>query len=186
MRQLRLRRVQAGNNRERKFAAQSRNTDSGDSSCWFYCSSFCLSFYSPAAAAIMRAADRPGVSKHVVITIENTLCCLVDARHAVESFLAAESAELAQSATLLVSELVTNALMHGGPPVVASLDVDSRRHLRIAVSDGGHVVPRMRRDADETGGFGLRIVESLSSSWGCAISHAGKTMWCELLLPDAA
>lgn len=83
------------------------------------------------------------------------------------------------TAALLVSELVTNALGHGAPPVTLTLSLltDERsvpRKLLIEVSDATPVPPA-RRTPGENGGFGLGIIECLSELTVVANGH-GKTM----------
>jgi anti-sigma regulatory factor (Ser/Thr protein kinase) len=82
---------------------------------------------------------------------------------------------------LLVSELVTNAVRHGGRgaplEVRASWDV----HVRVEVvdyGDGFAPLPRLR-DLDEPGGYGLYLVGSLAGSWGVE-SNDHTTVWFEL------
>lgn len=85
---------------------------------------------------------------------------------------------------LAVSELVTNAIVHGQEPItlrVTTLD----RMVHVAVSDGDPRPPRPgRRDAHLRAehGRGLAIVASLSEQWGCepAVQRPGKTVWCNL------
>jgi anti-sigma regulatory factor (Ser/Thr protein kinase) len=83
-----------------------------------------------------------------------------------------------EAAALAATELVNNAVLHGEPPVrlKAALLEDV---LRLEVVDGGDGAPEVREAAgDETGGFGLRIVEALSRRWG---AFEGTThVWCEL------
>ncbi|WP_078843593.1 ATP-binding protein [Streptomyces albus] len=94
---------------------------------------------------------------------------------------------LAGDTALLLSELATNALVHGHVPgrlfrVELSL---GRGALRIAVSDArGEALPRPRPAAlTGTSGRGLLIVRTLASRWGVAHRTVGKTVWCELDLP---
>ncbi|HEU4491494.1 MAG TPA: ATP-binding protein [Jiangellales bacterium] len=84
---------------------------------------------------------------------------------------------------LLVSELVTNALVHGRPPMeVRASRVGSG--LRVEVLDGaGERQPRrrsVRPSADDPRGRGLTIVSALATRWGTAASPGGKAVWLEL------
>lgn len=93
-------------------------------------------------------------------------------------------------AVLLVSELVTNAILHGEPPLrlVAS---QRRRRIRVEVHDADATsVGRLRRRHAEleegtpaANGRGLRLVDALSSRWGSVESEAGKMVWFEVDLP---
>ncbi|MDT0477112.1 SpoIIE family protein phosphatase [Streptomyces griseoviridis] len=90
---------------------------------------------------------------------------------------------LVDTAELLVSELVTNALRYGEGEIRLRLLLD--RTLVCEVWDSGLVQPRRRRarDTDE-GGRGLQLVGLLSTSWGSRRTPRGKTVWFELPLPD--
>jgi GAF domain-containing protein/anti-sigma regulatory factor (Ser/Thr protein kinase) len=83
-------------------------------------------------------------------------------------------------AELIVSELVTNALLHAGPPITVRVDVrpDS---VRIAVSDGSRATPvRALARADSMTGRGLSLVAALARDWGVEPTPAGKVVWCEI------
>lgn len=85
---------------------------------------------------------------------------------------------------LVVSELVTNALLHGhGTPVVRLLDGGD--NVRVEVCDDSPLLPVSHR-VTPTSGLGLRVVEQLSSAWGASRRGRGKVVWCELpAAPDA-
>ncbi|MEH0472097.1 SpoIIE family protein phosphatase [Streptomyces hayashii] len=79
---------------------------------------------------------------------------------------------------LIVSELVTNAIRHGEPPVQLRLIHD--RTLICEVSDGGGTAPHMRRARTyDEGGRGLLLVAQLSRRWGTRPGAKGKTIWAE-------
>jgi two-component sensor histidine kinase len=86
-------------------------------------------------------------------------------------------------ACLLVSELVTNAFIHGGgsPAVRASVDGED---LVLSVIDesSAPLVPRPFGAADETGGLGLTIVDRLTSAWGVDPFPGGKVVWAQMPL----
>jgi anti-sigma regulatory factor (Ser/Thr protein kinase) len=92
--------------------------------------------------------------------------------------------ELTETALLLVSELVTNAIRHGSPPVRLSLHLDRPGPLRVEVTDSSPVGPIVGPavEADQTGGRGLVIVQQLAARWGSYVSgtRLGKTVWFEL------
>ena len=84
-----------------------------------------------------------------------------------------------QTATLLTSELVTNALLHGVGSITLLATLDDHR-LLVEVIDEGHGIETShpRPERDRVGGYGLRIVDSQASRWG---THKGTThVWFEL------
>lgn len=85
---------------------------------------------------------------------------------------------------LVVSELVTNALLHGhGTPMVRLFDGADR--IRVEVCDDSPLLPVSHR-VTPTSGLGLRVVEQLSSAWGASRRGRGKVVWCELpATPDS-
>ena len=88
--------------------------------------------------------------------------------------------DLADSAELMVSELVTNAIVHARSPstVIAR---DDGAMLRVEVEDHGDGLCALREaDAASDGGRGLRFVDTLAERWGCASTARGKTVWFEL------
>ncbi|MGW1102270.1 ATP-binding protein [Streptomyces sp. NPDC002540] len=89
-----------------------------------------------------------------------------------------------EAAILIVSELVTNAVVHTmSARVVCELHRLDRR-LRIAVQDQGHLPggPRLCRTSDDEHGRGLLLVDAMSSSWGSrdAGNGSGRIVWAEL------
>lgn len=88
--------------------------------------------------------------------------------------------ELADTAELLVSELVTNAVIHGGGCPVLSLR-RRRGLLRCAVTDDCAAVPRRRpQSPDSESGRGVHLLDVLAHRWGVLLRGRGKTVWFEL------
>lgn len=93
---------------------------------------------------------------------------------------------LAETLILLVSELVTNAVVHTGRPAVLRLLLSGLRDgavakVRLEVADMSACPPAPRcADGDETGGRGLALVEGLADRWGWSYDGPGKRIWCEL------
>ncbi|MFD0205552.1 MULTISPECIES: ATP-binding protein [Saccharothrix] len=79
---------------------------------------------------------------------------------------------------LVVSELVSNALRHTATNPLIRLAGDARR-LRIEVADGSPVLPRLRLSAT-VGGWGLQLVQQLTTDWGAHPEPGGKVVWCEM------
>ncbi|MFF4836926.1 SpoIIE family protein phosphatase [Streptomyces sp. NPDC001315] len=90
--------------------------------------------------------------------------------------------ETAFNTELIVSELVTNAIRYGSPPVEVRLVND--RSLTCEVCDTGSAAPHLRhaRTVDE-GGRGLFIAAQLAQAWGTRYTPQGKTIWTEQSFP---
>jgi anti-sigma regulatory factor (Ser/Thr protein kinase) len=68
---------------------------------------------------------------------------------------------------LLVTELVINAVEHGGPPILLTLECTGGGVVEVRVSDGGTALPRPQvSPPDAEGGRGVQLVELLSEQWG--------------------
>jgi anti-sigma regulatory factor (Ser/Thr protein kinase) len=84
------------------------------------------------------------------------------------------------TAAQVVSELVTNAVIHARTAFVLTLSLDATV-LRISVTDTSPRRPVRRRYSDEaTTGRGLALVERLAGRWGVSLDGERKTVWCEL------
>ena len=107
------------------------------------------------------------------------------ARHEVESLLAGEPDEYVHDAMSVTSEIVTNAIVHGGPPRAIEATFDAMAgHLHVSVSDGSRMLPSVARGRPVgDGGLGMQIVSSLASSWGATALRPGKTVWFTLERP---
>ncbi|GGN57859.1 hypothetical protein GCM10011579_020560 [Streptomyces albiflavescens] len=80
---------------------------------------------------------------------------------------------------LVVSELVTNAIRYGRPPIRLRLIHD--RTLMCEVSDDSSTTPHLRRArVFDEGGRGLLLVAQLAEHWGTRHARHGKTVWAEL------
>ncbi|WP_432192197.1 SpoIIE family protein phosphatase [Streptomyces sp. bgisy027] len=92
-------------------------------------------------------------------------------------------ARLADTAELLVSELVTNAVRHShGRPV--ELRLVRGDTLLCEVDDDDHELPTLLSAGPfDDAGRGLRVVSMLAREWGTSRTTAGKTVWFELTLP---
>lgn len=84
---------------------------------------------------------------------------------------------------LILSELITNAIRYGLPPVSARLL--HGRCLICEVSDGSGTSPRLRRAATtDEGGRGLFLVAQFAQRWGTRYTTRGKVIWAEQFLHD--
>jgi hypothetical protein len=106
-----------------------------------------------------------------------------DARRLASAALDGRANGLAADAELVVTELVTNAVLHGAPPVLVR--ITGRRHrVRIEVSDSATTLPlRHHRRSEGMTGRGLDVVETLSHAWGVQSGPEGKLVWAELGRP---
>lgn len=85
---------------------------------------------------------------------------------------------------LIVSELVTNAIRYGRPP----MDLRLIHHdvLVCEVTDSSSTQPRLRRArTTDEGGRGLFLVGQLGGRWGCRHGQNGKTIWSEQVIQDS-
>lgn len=92
--------------------------------------------------------------------------------------------DLLDAAELGVSELVTNAILHGRPPISVRVR-GTRDHPRIEVRDKSHSPPAVNLEMVDdahllsTIGRGLGLVALYSSTWGAELVHDGKVVWFE-------
>ncbi|MEU6895816.1 ATP-binding protein [Streptomyces sp. NPDC046557] len=87
---------------------------------------------------------------------------------------------LAETLILLISELVTNAVVHTGCPAVLRM-LFGGPGVRVEVADASDREPARRQAAgDDTGGRGLELVDGLADRWGWQREGAGKRIWCEI------
>jgi serine phosphatase RsbU (regulator of sigma subunit)/anti-sigma regulatory factor (Ser/Thr protein kinase) len=83
---------------------------------------------------------------------------------------------------LVVSELVTNAIRYGSPPIRLRLIRDGA--IICEVSDGSSTSPHLRRARTfDEGGRGLLLVAQFADRWGTRHNPRGKTIWAETALP---
>jgi serine phosphatase RsbU (regulator of sigma subunit)/PAS domain-containing protein len=86
--------------------------------------------------------------------------------------------EIGFTTELIFSELITNAIRYGRPPVKVRLLHD--RSLICEVSDGSNTSPRLRRAAiTDEGGRGLFLVAQFAQRWGTRYTPGGKVIWAE-------
>jgi anti-sigma regulatory factor (Ser/Thr protein kinase) len=100
------------------------------------------------------------------------------------------SAERLYDARLLVSELVANAVCHGGrsgAPVNVSVRA-SAQSMRVEVTDAGagfDPTARAAPSSERAGGWGLPIVAALAHRWGVEHEHrTNTTVWFEIDRPQ--
>ncbi|MFJ9865302.1 SpoIIE family protein phosphatase [Streptomyces sp. NPDC101165] len=100
------------------------------------------------------------------------------------------SGEQVDSAVLLVSEMVTNVLVHTDADSLLLAEVTGEpggRRLRVEVTDAGDDLPHRRHPGElASSGRGLLLIELLAHAWGVDPQGEGKSIWFELYESDGA
>jgi anti-sigma regulatory factor (Ser/Thr protein kinase) len=118
--------------------------------------------------------------RHVVLPAD------VTAPRTARAFLAAaccgrHEAAVVAEAQLLVSELVTNAVRYGAPPIELQIRCAGGDHLQVRVRDSERGTPAPRAPGpDAEGGRGLLLVDLVSEEWGHEDDGDGKAVWFTL------
>jgi anti-sigma regulatory factor (Ser/Thr protein kinase) len=89
------------------------------------------------------------------------------------------SQALLEDATLVVTELATNAVLHAR----SAFGVEIGPHgagVRISVRDASHARPRLRDNGMAASGRGLRLIDAIATRWGVDMTGDGKIVWAEL------
>ena len=106
-------------------------------------------------------------------------------RHVTRVLESAALAELVDTTALLVSELVTNAVLHAATSIDLCCKVD-HGSVCVEVRDRSKGSPRPRHhDSGSVTGRGLEMVDLLADQWGVDTDADGKTVWFVLAGPDA-
>ncbi len=104
------------------------------------------------------------------------------AREAVREFGAGWPAETLHNALLVVSELVTNVVLHGDGVIIVAVECRGES-VAIAVRDEGDGgLMMLEQTADSESGYGLAIVDGITDVWGVrrVDQQPGKSVWCRL------
>jgi anti-sigma regulatory factor (Ser/Thr protein kinase) len=104
-------------------------------------------------------------------------------RRAVTAHLAGVDDDVIADVLLCASELVTNAILHGVPPVRVRVERRPDR-IRVTVEDHGPLPPRVDPEPGAHGGMGLQVVGGLTSGWGSATLAHGKAVWADVPVPN--
>jgi anti-sigma regulatory factor (Ser/Thr protein kinase) len=91
---------------------------------------------------------------------------------------------LVADAELLVSELVTNAVLHARSPARVNVE-DAGTVVRVAVCDDSSAPPRVRDyGPNAVTGRGMFLVDRIARRWGVDVDGRGKCVWFEVDAPD--
>ncbi|MFH9430056.1 SpoIIE family protein phosphatase [Streptomyces sp. NPDC017615] len=92
--------------------------------------------------------------------------------------------EQVDAAVLLISEMITNVLVHTDADALLLAEIfgeHGHRRLRVQVSDSGDDLPHKRRPGElASSGRGLMLIEMLADAWGVEPRGEGKSIWFEL------
>jgi anti-sigma regulatory factor (Ser/Thr protein kinase) len=80
---------------------------------------------------------------------------------------------------VVVSELVSNAVMHGGGSLAVDVKALDERVI-IGAADGSSAVPRRLDPGEPAGGRGLAVIEAFAVGWGVHDHDGGKRVWVQL------
>jgi anti-sigma regulatory factor (Ser/Thr protein kinase) len=94
----------------------------------------------------------------------------------------AHHARVLDEAELLASELVTNAVVHGAPPITMRVECDGTNGLCVSVTDRNPAPATQRQaGAGDESGRGIRLVDVISDDWGVVPRTGdGKDVWFRL------
>ena len=127
---------------------------------------------------------RPRNEPDVAFRFDHTASAARQARRLVDQILGQADEHLAWDVALVTSEMVSNVVAHTGDGGL--LNAWDTNPFRVEVHDTSHVIPRMRTKADELGGRGLGIVDTLATTWGARETSDGKVVWAEFNRPAIA
>ena len=87
---------------------------------------------------------------------------------------------LLETARLLTSELVTNAVLHARTEMTVTVE-DTEHGVRVSVTDSSPVPPSLRHHSTTaTTGRGIRMLDQLAREWSVDEDDGGKTVWFTL------
>ncbi len=130
------------------------------------------------AAALTAAAAEPITAELAADTTSPR-----QARLLIQDLLGSAADELVDTVQLLVTELVTNAVVHAASAPRLEIHL-GRATIRIAVYDDDATMPERREpDVDRPGGRGLHLLDLLATRWGSEPHPPGKVVWFEVDRP---
>jgi anti-sigma regulatory factor (Ser/Thr protein kinase) len=97
------------------------------------------------------------------------------------AFCSMHASGVLDEAELLVSELVTNAVRYGTPPIWLRVECDDSHEMVVRVADADPAPPTlMEADWADESGRGLALVDVISDDWGVESLPEGKQVWFRL------
>lgn len=135
------------------------------------------------AEVLAAASISDAVVERVTVHLQQSKDSPRAARQLVRRLVDRKDAELLSTVELLVTELVTNSVVHAtsAPRVEVELHRD---RVRVAVHDSDPTMPRQRvPDQDRPGGRGILLLDRLASRWGAEPTGDGKVVWFEIDRP---
>jgi serine phosphatase RsbU (regulator of sigma subunit)/PAS domain-containing protein/anti-sigma regulatory factor (Ser/Thr protein kinase) len=135
------------------------------------------------AVLVLRVPEaRPAVAAATSTDLSGDVTAPARARHFIAAALAGGTTDrpLVETAILLASELVTNAVVHAEGTVRIGLERSPGR-VRVTVGDTSTAEPQLRHaPQDSPSGRGIYLVDQLADRWGVDVHGDGKTVWFEL------
>jgi anti-sigma regulatory factor (Ser/Thr protein kinase) len=131
-----------------------------------------------------RAAAPTNHPSRSMVVYDRSAANVGEARSWIDEYLAERAIEdtVRDDAQLVVSELVTNALMHGDGELVLRASVTATA-VQVSVTDAGDALPEvLPLDPTRIGGLGLIVVDRVAKAWGVSPFPGGKTVWATLNL----
>ncbi|MFI9250469.1 SpoIIE family protein phosphatase [Streptomyces sp. NPDC053069] len=133
----------------------------------------------------LKETARPAVRRTLLSVAQDEPDRIAEARRHLRELLHDwAGADQVDSAVLLVSEMVTNVLVHTDADALLLAEVTgdaAARRLRVQVTDAGDDLPHKRRPGElASSGRGLMLIELLADAWGVDPRGEGKSIWFEL------
>ncbi len=131
---------------------------------------------------VRQATSRCPPATHILAELPYLPSAVPQARHVLRQGMRmlAVPEDARSTAELLVSELVTNAVKYGRPPLWLLIEMRPGL-IHASVSDTSNALPQRRTVApDAEGGRGLLVLDALAGSWGTVVADSGKYLWFDL------
>ncbi len=135
----------------------------------------------PAKASLPAPFGGSGRDPSVVASLPRVPAAARRARHVIKKrFNGMLAEDTLDDVLLVVSELVTNAVLHGEGDIELHIAFDGKRVTGAVTDEGIRLVQQLRdRSPDQVGGRGLLLVERIADSWG--LQEGSSHVWFELL-----